>query len=113
MTDASITRPATVEQFLKTETQLRVGPKPIEVFITHLDAIARAVAKKAAELAKADGDRQTLLDRDLDEAFKAIAGSGPGQDVDPAAIFAQIDRLKTDQIATLVNQIQDWLKARK
>lgn len=113
MPDASITRPTTVEQFLKTVTGLRAGPKPIEVFLSHLDAIAQAVAKKAAELAHADGDRTTLLERDIEEAFKAAGGTLPGGSPgDPAALFAQLDRLTTDQLAVLINRIKDWLATR-
>lgn len=114
MPEASITRPATVEQFLKTVTGLRAGPKPVELFLTHLDAIAQAVAKKAAELAHADGDRTTLLERDIEEGFKAAGGTLPGGSPgDPAcALFAQLDRLTTDQLAVLINQIKDWLATR-
>ena len=113
MPEASITRPATVEQFLKTVTGLRVGTKQIEVFLSHLDAISHAVAKKAAELAHADGDRTTLLDRDIEEGFKAAGGTLPGgQPGDPAALFAQLDRLTTDQLAVLINRIKDWLATR-
>lgn len=112
MPDTSVTRPSTVEQFLKTTTGLRVGPKPVEVFLAQLDALALAVAKKAAELAQADGNRPTLLERDITEAF-AAAGGIPSGPPDPAAVFTQLDRLTTDQLATLINQIRAWLDARE
>jgi histone H3/H4 len=111
MPASSVTRPSTVEQFLKTTTGLRVGPKPIEVFLAHLDALALAVAKKAAEIAQADGGRATLLERDITQAFEA-AGGVPSGPPDPAAVFTQLDRLTTDQLAALINQIRDWLATR-
>lgn len=111
MPGATLTRPSTVEAFLKETTSLRVGPKPVEVFLTQIETLARAVALKASELAHADGNRPTLLERDILEAFLAVAGVG-AQPGDPAGIFAQMDRLTTDQLALLINKIRDWLTHR-
>ena len=108
MPGTPLTRPSTVEDFLKETTGLRVGLKPIDVFLTQIEALARAVAAKAAELARADGNRPTLLERDIIEAFKAVAGVGT-QPGDPAGIFGQVDHLTTDQLAELINKIRDWL----
>jgi hypothetical protein len=108
MPGATLTRPSTVETFLKETTGLRVGLRPVEVFLAQLETLGQAVAAKATGLAHADGNRATLLERDVLEAFQAVAGVGT-QPGDPAGIFTQVDRLTTDQLAQLINHIRDWL----
>jgi histone H3/H4 len=106
----SITKPTTVQQFLKTRSGLRVEASAVDHFLTTVDELAGRVADKATEIAKAE-QRTTMLERDVIEGFKAVVGT-PGQ-VDPASVFRQLDALDTDSLARVINLIQEWLEARK
>lgn len=108
-----ITRPATVEAFLKAHTAgLRIDKGAIDALAGLVNTLAGAVAAKADELAKAD-HRNTLLDRDLTQAYEALVwtGGGGGPPPDPTLLFAQLQRLSTDQVAKFSSLINEWLKA--
>ncbi len=42
MPGTPLTRPSTVEVFLEETTNLPVGPKPVEVFLAQIEALAQA-----------------------------------------------------------------------
>ena len=109
MAGEGITRRNTVEQYLKATLDLRVSPEAVDAFLAGINQLAERAARQAAELAKGD-QRTTLLDRDVAAAFQALGGAGQA---DPPGIFAQLDKLTTDQVAQVINLIQDWLKAKK
>lgn len=110
MPGESITKPTTVQQFLKTRSDLRVEASAVDHFLATIDELAGRVADKATELAKAE-KRTTMLERDVVDGFTAVVGT-PGQ-VDPEAVFRQLDALDTDSLARVINLIQEWLEARK
>ena len=74
MPGESITKPTTVQQFLKTRSGLRVEASAVDHFLTTVDELAGRVADKATELAKAE-QRTTMLERDIIEGFKAVVGT--------------------------------------
>lgn len=111
MSGESITKPTTVQLFLKAHSELRVEVAAVDGFVTAIDDLAGRVADKAAALAKAE-KRTTLLERDVADGFKAVVGT-PGQLVDPDAVFRQLDQLSTDQLAKVINLIEEWLEKRK
>ena len=111
MSGESITKPTTVQQFLKTRSGLRVEVVASDRFLATIDELAGAVADKAAAMAKAE-KRTTMLERDIIEGFRSVVGT-PGQVLDPQAVFRQLDQLDTDQLARVINLISEWLAARK
>jgi hypothetical protein len=111
MPTSSITKPTTVQLFMKDRTDLRLEAAAVDLFITSIDQLADAVVTKAAAIAKGEG-RTTLLDRDVAAGFAAAVPT-PGQAVDPDAIFQALDQLDTDQLAKVINLIQAWLDHQK
>ena len=109
MPSDGITRKNTVEQYLKAKTDLRISPESVEAGVTAINQLADLLVSRAVDLAK-DDKRTTLLDRDVTTALQALAAPGGN---DPAGVFAQVDRLTTDQLAQLINLVQEWLKAKK
>lgn len=100
------------ERFLKDRVrpEARIGPGVIDGLITRLTDLGDQAARKADTLAKLAG-RNTVLDRDLAEAFDTVAPAG-GQQTDPAIVFASLDRMTTEQLSELVRKLQAWLAAR-
>lgn len=94
------------ERFLKdrVRAEARIGPGVIDALITRLTDIGDQAARKADILAKLAG-RNTVLDRDLAEAFDTVAPAG-GQQTDPSLVFASLDRMTTEQLSELVRKLQ-------
>ena len=111
MPGTSITKPTTVELFIKARTDLRLDAGATTTFIAAIDQLAEAVVLKSATLAKAEA-RTTLLERDVVAGFQSVVGT-PGQTVDPEALFRELDKLTTDELAKVINLIQAWLDAGK
>lgn len=111
MPGESITKPSTAENFIKANTDKRLSPDAIAPFIAALDDVTRLVIVKASNLADAE-KRTTILDRDMTAAFKAIV-QDPNQAPTPDRMFALLDTLSTDDLAKVINLIEDWLKARQ
>ena len=107
-TSTSITKPTTLQLFIKARTTFRVEAAAITTFTGLIDQVAAAVVTQAVVLATA-GDRTTLLKRDIEDAFKFVIGT-PG--VDPQTIFGELDKLTTDELAKVINLIQAWLDAK-
>jgi histone H3/H4 len=113
MPDEPITTKSAAERFIKAHIrpQARIGPGVIDALILRLNQLTDEAIRKADGLATA-GDRTTILERDLSEAFQTVTPGGSGQPSDPMAVFAQLDRMTTDQLAALVRKIQEWLATR-
>jgi histone H3/H4 len=109
---SELTTKSAAERFLKERVRpdARIGPGVIDGLIARLTDIGDQATRKADNLAKLAG-RNTVLDRDLAEAFETVAPAG-GQQTDPAIVFAALDRMTTDQLSELVRKIQTWLAAR-
>lgn len=108
-----ITTKSAAERFLKERirAEARLGPGVIDAFIARLTDIGDQATRKADNLAKLAG-RNTVLDRDLAEAFDTVAPAGGGQLADPSTVFAALDRMTTEQLSELVRKIQAWLATR-
>jgi len=111
-----ITRANTVAEFLKAHGrddqggELRIGPGAGDLFLELVNQLAFQVARKAAELCRADAGRTTLLEKDVRAAYDALVWmQGSGAPASPDLLFSHIDRLPTDQLAELVRRINDWL----
>jgi histone H3/H4 len=111
--DQSITTRSAVERFLKKRIrpEARLGPGVIDALVARLTEIGDQAARKADSLARL-ANRTTILDRDLAEAFDTVAPSAGDQPADPAAVFASLDRMTTEQLGELVRKIQTWLSTR-
>lgn len=108
----AITRPGTVEQFIKAQFHIRVSPDALEAFIEALNKISQVVTEKAVALSKESG-RQTLNAADVKAAFRTAAPTEEDQPVmEPARLFKMIDRMTTDQVAEVIRLIQEWLAAK-
>ena len=107
-----ITKPGTVENFVKALHPARISPEAIAVYMEELDKLTRAVTDKAFALMQAGG-RKTLTREDAQEAFRTTTATGDEAPVmQPAAVFHQIDRMPPTQVFEVVRLIQEWLANR-
>lgn len=107
-----ITRPGTVELFIKALHPTRVSPEALETFIDVLNQLAKQLTDKAVALAKADG-RQTLSPAHVKQAFQTselVGESGPA--LGPARLLKELDKMTNEQIADLVRLIQERLSSK-
>ena len=72
----SVTKPFTLQTFMKTATDLNVSSDAVEDFIRTLDDLVRKITKKSEEFAL-EGQRKTIMAEDLDKALDEILGQGP------------------------------------
>ena len=106
-----ISKPGTVEIFVKSLYPVRLSPEAITVYLDQLDLLTAAVSAKAVALMQAAG-RKTLSADDAKEAFRTTTATGDNAPVmDPAALFHQLDRLPPAQVFEVVRLIQEWLAA--
>lgn len=105
-----ITKPSTVENFVKALHPVRISPEAIDVYLDQLDRLTTAVTAKAVTLMQA-ANRKTLSREDAQEAFKLAATGDDAPVMEPAAIFRQMDRLPPAKVFEVVRLIQDWLSA--
>lgn len=104
-----ITKPGTVENFVKDNHPVRISPEATAVYMDELDRITRAVTDKAVALMQAGG-RKTLSQEDAQEAFRTTTSTGDDAPVmEPAAIFRQLDRMPPPKVFDVVRLIQEWL----
>ena len=104
-----ITKPGTVENFVKALHPVRISPEAVAVYLEELDRLTRAVTDKAVALMQASG-RKTLSREDAKEAFRTTASTGDDAPVmEPAAVFRQLDRMPPPQVFEVVRLIQEWL----
>ena len=107
-----ITRPGTVEQFIKAQHPIRVSPEALEAFIEVLNQLAQQLTDKTVALAKSEG-RQTLSAAHVKQAFQTsdlVGESGPA--LGPARLLKELDKMTNEQVADLVRLIQDRLASR-
>jgi histone H3/H4 len=108
-----ITKPGTVENFVKALHPVRISPEAVTVYLTQLDAVASAVTNKAVALMQAAG-RRTLMPEDATEAFRTTIATGENAPVmDPATLFRQLDRMAPAQVFEVVRLVQEWLAAQQ
>lgn len=100
----SLSKPNTLEAFLKARTDLRVGVDAINALLTALDQLGTQIAQAATKSAKAE-KRATILEKDITAALAALLG---GSDLD--GIFKRLESLNSKDTAQLAKQIEQWLK---
>ena len=100
-----ITKPTTVEGFIKDRGGKRVNPEAKTAFVAQLDAIADRVARATLAAMTAAGEK-TVLPEHVDAGFRTLSGSNPA---DPQAVFAAMEGLSNDDLAAFLRLIQDWL----
>jgi len=101
---ASITKPNTVETFMKANTDLRISADTLKEFQTQLDALAGTITKESEKQAKASG-RTTIMPADIKAAMTAVVGSTS----DVSYLFSQLEKLNAKDTATMSTLIQNWI----
>lgn len=98
-----------LESMVKRESGIdRVGPKTFDFLEEFVNQMIGTAARAAGAMAQAE-KRTTLLARDV-EAGLAKAGVGSATREPTAdAVFTQLDRLPTDQLAVLIRRLEAWL----
>jgi len=100
----SITKPNTVETFMKANTDLRISADTLKEFQTNLDALAGSITKESEKQAKAAG-RTTIMPADIKVAMTAVVGSTS----DVSYLFSQLEKLNAKDTATMSTLIQNWI----
>lgn len=104
-----ITKPGTVENFVKALHQVRISPEAVVVYLEELDRLTRAVTDKAVALMQVGG-RKALSQEDAKEAFRTTTSTGDDTPVmEAGAVFRQLDRMPPPQVFEVVRLIQEWL----
>lgn len=101
----TITKPTTVEDYIKARGGKRVNPDAKTAFVTQLDALADRVTRATLAAMSAAGEK-TVLPEHVDAGFRILSDSAPA---DPQAVFAAMERLSNDDLAAFLRMIQDWL----
>ena len=104
MSDA-ITKPTTVEAYIKDRGGKRVNPDAKTAFVTQLDVIADRVARAALAAMESAGEK-TLLTEHVTAGFRTLQSGGP---TNPQALFAAMERLSNDDLAEFLRLIQEWV----
>lgn len=105
MPKPDITKPNTVESFVKANSTLRVSSDAITQFILQLNTLSETVVKAAETHAKQE-DRTTIMANDVNTAMASVIGSA----TDLPSLFKQIERLNAKDTANLSMMIQKWLE---
>lgn len=100
-----ITKALTIKNFFKENTDQRISTEAIPAMLKGLNQSSLAVVKKAEALSKAE-KRTTILDRDIDAAFKSLGGI----DNTPEGLFKAIEKLEPEVIGRLTLLIAEWVK---
>jgi len=101
---ASITKPNTVETFMKANTDLRISVDTLKEFQTQLDALATSITQESEKQAKASG-RTTIMPADIKAAMTAVTGSTS----DLQYLFGQLEKLTAKETADLSTLIHNWI----
>lgn len=106
MANPGITKPNTVESFVKANSTLRVGADAVSVFVVQLNTLSEAVVKAAEANAKKE-NRTTIMVADIKAGFTSVTGSSS----DLAYLFEQLVKLNAKDTAGLAELIQQWINA--
>jgi histone H3/H4 len=104
MEKPSITKPNTVETFMKANSTLRIGSDTISFFLTQLDTLSEAITKAAEANAKKE-NRTTIMPDDIKAALTSVTGSTS----DLPYLFKQLENLTAKDTATISELIQKWI----
>ena len=104
MPKPGITKPNTVESFIKANSDLRVGVDAVACFLELLNALSETVVKDAEANAKQEG-RTTIMAVDVAVAMTSATGSTS----DLPFLFKQLEHLSAKDTADLATLIQKWI----
>jgi len=104
MPNPGITKPTTIQTFMKAHTDLRVGADAVALLLDRLNILAAAVAKAAETNAKMEG-RTTIMAPDVTAAMTTVTGSTS----DLPFLFKQLETLSAKDTAALSDLIQNWV----
>jgi histone H3/H4 len=104
MPKPGITKPNTVESFIKANSALRVGVDAVSCFLELLNALSETIVKGAETNAKQEG-RTTIMTADVKVAMTSATGSTS----DLPFLFKQLEHLSAKDTAALSDLIQKWI----
>lgn len=104
MLKPEITKPNTIESFIKANSALRVGVDAVSCFLELLNALSETVVKAAEANAKQAG-RTTIMASDVVIAMTSATGSTS----DLPFLFKQLEHLSAKDTADLSDLIQKWI----
>ncbi|OQY09171.1 MAG: hypothetical protein B6I30_10175 [Desulfobacteraceae bacterium 4572_187] len=104
--NSEITSSRAVEEFFKTNSDLRISSDAVESYKTDLNEISLEVITRGAELAKED-NRKTLLERDITQATEEIFRKAP---MTVTELMEKIKLLSIINLAELSNQVKAYSK---
>jgi len=109
----SVTKPYTLEKFMKNITTMRLSGDVYEDFIRTLDELVTEITKLSAKLAKKEG-MKTIMPEHLDKATEEILRRGP---LTVDEILQKIEPLTIIELSGLANKIKqvadDLLKPKR
>lgn len=94
MPNPGITKPTTVESFMKAHTDLRVGADAVALLLDRLNTLAASVVKAAETNATQQG-RTTIMAPDVTAAMTTVTGSTS----DLPFLFQQLETLSAKDTA--------------
>ncbi len=102
-------RTTTLKNYLREQTQMRVSADAADRLTKLVTTQLDQVAARAAEEAAAD-ERNTLLDRDIEQAFDGwLKSAGPSL-LSAEAMLTAINGLDNDALTALIQHLQAQLK---
>jgi histone H3/H4 len=104
MPKPTITKPNTVETFIKANSSLRVAVDAVSCLFDQLNTLSTAIVKAAETNAKQEG-RTTIMSPDIKAAMTTVTGSTS----DLPFLFKQLETLTAKDTATLSDLIQKWI----
>ncbi len=105
MPKPEITKPNTVESFIKANSTLRVGVDAVSCFLKQLNTISGTIVKAAEATAKQEG-RTTIMAVDVTVAMASATGSTSS---DLPSLFKKLEYLNAKDTADLSTMIQKWI----
>jgi histone H3/H4 len=98
----SVTKPFTLQTFMKTVTSLKISRDVLADFITALDDLVSKITKTSGKFAEQD-NRKTILAPDLEKALQEILRTG-GLTVDE--LLPKIEMLSIIELSRLSKEIK-------
>lgn len=99
-----ITKPNTVETFMKAHATLRVGVDAVAALIDQLNLLSADIVKAAEANARKE-NRTTIMAADVTVAMSSVTGSTS----DLPFLFKQLEALNAKDTADLAALIQKWV----
>jgi len=102
-----VTRPKTIKNFFKANTELRVSEGAATAYHTTLNALSLNVIQKAQALAREE-DRKTILERDIAQASDQVFRRAP---LNVSELMEKINQLSIIELSELTNHVKIYQEA--